>query len=138
MKKVIAQEHGFTLLEVLVALTIFAVGLLGIAGVQISSLNFNADSNTRSVATAIAQGELEEILAMDQADSVFSSSNADMVIDLDPNSAATTLAVPGGGSYSATWDVTTSDPIAGIARITVRVNGPDGRAVALTGYKRFI
>jgi type IV pilus assembly protein PilV len=121
-----------------VALTIFAVGLLGIAGVQISSLNFNADSNTRSVATAIAQGELEEILAMDQADSTFASTNLGMVRDLDPNSAATTLAVPGGGSYNATWDVETNTPISSIARITVRVNAPDGRAVALTGYKRFI
>jgi len=39
------NQTGFTLIEILVAITIFSVGLLAIAGLQISAINFNRGSN---------------------------------------------------------------------------------------------
>ena len=46
-----AQQQGFTLLEVLIALVIFSVGLLGIAGLQMTGMKQTHNSHLRSVAT---------------------------------------------------------------------------------------
>ncbi len=46
-----AQQQGFTLLEILIALVIFSVGLLGIAGLQMTGMKQTHNSHLRSVAT---------------------------------------------------------------------------------------
>lgn len=53
------RQHGFTLAEVLVTLAIFAFGMLGVAGMQLSSLGSMDGAQHRSVATLKA-GELAE------------------------------------------------------------------------------
>lgn len=53
------QQHGFTLLEVLVTLVIFAFGMLGVAGLQMVSLTNMDSAQNRSVATLKA-GEMAE------------------------------------------------------------------------------
>jgi type IV pilus assembly protein PilV len=45
------QEAGFTLLEILVAVVILSLGLLGLAGLQVSSLNNNQTAYYRSIAS---------------------------------------------------------------------------------------
>jgi type IV pilus assembly protein PilV len=45
---------GFTLVEVLIAMIILAVGLLGLAGLQATSLRNNQSAYNRSVATQLA------------------------------------------------------------------------------------
>jgi type IV pilus assembly protein PilV len=55
MKKPISQMMGgFTLLEILVALIILSVGLLGLAGLQASGLRSNHSGYLRSQATLLA------------------------------------------------------------------------------------
>lgn len=49
-------QQGFTLIEVLVALVIIAVGLLGIAGMQALSLNNTTIALNRSIAALQADG----------------------------------------------------------------------------------
>lgn len=46
--------HGFTLLEILVALVILSIGLLGLAGLHVSSMRGNNGSYLRAQATLIA------------------------------------------------------------------------------------
>ena len=133
MTAVTSNQRGFTLLEVLVALTIFAVGLLGIAGVQIRSMEFNAGANTRTVATAIAQGVLEDVLTRSPEDAVFKADSLlPNSVDLGDNAR-----VDGAGDFAAIWEVETNDPADRIARITVTVTGPQNRLVVLEGFKRF-
>jgi type IV pilus assembly protein PilV len=55
------KSSGFTLLEVLVSLIILAIGLLGIAGLQVTGLMNNNSSAQRSQATALAS-EFADIL----------------------------------------------------------------------------
>jgi type IV pilus assembly protein PilV len=47
-------QNGFTLLEVLVALVILSIGLIGLAGLQSASLKQNYNAYLRSQATALA------------------------------------------------------------------------------------
>ncbi len=48
-------SRGFTLLEILIAIVIFSIGLLGIAGLQVSGMRHTQGSQLR--ATAVSQAE---------------------------------------------------------------------------------
>jgi len=50
----IAIPKGFSLIEVLVALLVLSIGLLGLAALQTTSLKYNTDSYTRTQATLLA------------------------------------------------------------------------------------
>jgi len=55
------KQTGFSLIELLVSLVIFAVGLLSIAGLQMVSKRSNFESLQRTTASHIAYGLLEEM-----------------------------------------------------------------------------
>jgi type IV pilus assembly protein PilV len=52
-------EEGFSLVEVLVALTILAVGLLSLALLQVTAIKGNAGASKSTIATDLAQTKLE-------------------------------------------------------------------------------
>ena len=54
-------QHGFSLLELLVALLIFSVGMLAVAGLQSVSKQANFEGLQRTTASQIAYGLLEDI-----------------------------------------------------------------------------
>jgi type IV pilus assembly protein PilV len=57
------NQAGFTLIEVLVAVVIFAVGLLGLAGLQATGLKLNHSSMLRSQATLLGYDVLDAMRA---------------------------------------------------------------------------
>lgn len=57
------QQRGFTLVEVLVALVILSIGLLGLAGLQLSSLQASQQAYLRSQATVMGQDIIERMRA---------------------------------------------------------------------------
>jgi type IV pilus modification protein PilV len=59
MRHAARGEEGFSLIEVLVALTILAVGLLSLALLQVTAIKGNADASKSSIATDLAQTKLE-------------------------------------------------------------------------------
>jgi type IV pilus assembly protein PilV len=56
-----SYHHGFTMIEVLVALVILAVGILGVASLQGNALRFTHNAQLRSQAIAIAQDMVERL-----------------------------------------------------------------------------
>lgn len=54
-------EGGFTLIEVLVALLILAIGLLGLAALQTQGVRFNHDAAVRSQATSLAYDIIDKM-----------------------------------------------------------------------------
>jgi type IV pilus assembly protein PilV len=61
------HQTGFTLLEALIAFVILAVGLLGVAGLQIQSKQASYDAVQRSAALAIANDIVARIRSNDSA-----------------------------------------------------------------------
>ncbi len=51
---VMNKKSGFTLIEVLIAMVVLAIGLLGLAGLQVTSLKNNQSAYNRSQATQLA------------------------------------------------------------------------------------
>lgn len=59
----LGSNKGLTLIEVLVALTILAIGLLGVSLMQVMSITGNTFSREMAVATELAQDMLEKLQA---------------------------------------------------------------------------
>jgi len=58
-----ARQHGFTLLEVLIAVVVLSIGLLGLAGLQASGLAQNNTAYQRTQATLLAYDMLDRMRA---------------------------------------------------------------------------
>ncbi|HYA38598.1 MAG TPA: type IV pilus modification protein PilV [Candidatus Methylomirabilis sp.] len=64
MNKLKASTNcGFTLIEVMVALLILSIGLLGLAMLQATNLQFNTDAYTRTQATLLAYDIIDRMRA---------------------------------------------------------------------------
>ena len=61
MRRLRNNNSGFTLMEVLVAMLILSVGLLGMAALITGIINSNKLSNRISTATVLAQDKMEDI-----------------------------------------------------------------------------
>ncbi len=63
------KQQGITLIEVLVALVILSIGLLGIAGLQAQSMRMNHGAYVRTQAIIIA-GDIMDRLRIDRLDAL--------------------------------------------------------------------
>ncbi len=64
-KRLLLNNKGFSLLEVLLGITVFMIGMLGVTALNISSLKSNTYSGNLSEATLIASSKIEELMLMD-------------------------------------------------------------------------
>jgi len=98
-------QSGFTLIEVMIAMVVLAVGLLALGTMQIVSIRANAFSSEMTYSTMLAQQQLETLKNL-------SFSDADLTATT-PETPHTLPALPAvkGASYTVSWEVTdtTSD-----------------------------
>jgi type IV pilus assembly protein PilV len=71
-----SQQRGFSLLEMLVALVIFSIGLLAVAGLQTVSKQANFEGLQRTTASQIAHGLLEDIRMNGDAINIYRTTDA--------------------------------------------------------------
>ena len=104
------NERGFSLVEMLIAITLLAIGLLAVAGMQSTAINANSFANKLSTATALAQEVMEDLLARDSTAAIFQADTNDNVYDLDPDTAATSITITGAGTFTAAYDINADSP----------------------------
>ncbi len=75
------KQRGFSLIEVLVAILIFAVGLLGVASLQTTGLRLSKDSQSVGIAASLAGSMVDRI----RANTVSAGSCSKTVTDKDGN-----------------------------------------------------
>jgi len=62
MKRAIqSRADGFSLLEILIAIVVLSVGLLGLVGLQSSALQMNSSATSRSIATDYANAMIDKV-----------------------------------------------------------------------------
>ena len=99
------KEQGFTLVEILIAITIFAIGILGIASMQAWGLRGNASAVRHTQAATFAADRIEKLMMVDYADLANGSETQ--------------------GDYTISWTVSLDNPINNTATITVNVQWND-------------
>jgi len=107
-------SRGFTLIEVLIALGIFSIGIMAVGALQITSTN----SNTR------ARIHTEEYSwVVDQIERLTALSYDDAALDADANPHSVVQ-----GPYTVSWTVVDNAPVTGAKRIAVTVTGSHHQA----------
>lgn len=85
----IKGDKGFTLIEVLVALVILVIGLLGTLSLGITSINQNAYTRHLSRATTLAEEQLENLLLLPFNHPSLTDTDGDGYIGLDDEDSTT-------------------------------------------------
>jgi type IV pilus assembly protein PilV len=114
------NKKGFTLIEVLIGLVILAIGLLGIAGMQVSSVKGNFSSSNLTEATYIAKDRLEFLKNLPFSDGQLSTTTHP---DGSTNSST-------GIVFTRTYAVT--QDVSGFKTITYNVTWNEGVAHGVT------
>lgn len=109
--KVISNQKGFTLLELLIALVILAIGLLGLAGLQVAAIKGNVSGFKISTASAVAQQRIEELKVMD-------STSAALTAGAHP---ADGSVIVQGITYNRSYNIQDNTPVTGTSTITFTV-----------------
>jgi type IV pilus modification protein PilV len=112
------KESGFTLLEVMIALAILAVGLLAIATAQLYAMHRTGRSRHQTQALHLAQQQMEVFHSTPVASLPASGNDPTNPIDPDVNDGDVT-------TFTRSWVVQPNTPLAGITTITVTVSWVD-------------
>ncbi|WP_347902095.1 type IV pilus modification protein PilV [Pseudomonas purpurea] len=125
-------QDGMTLIEVLVALLILAVGLLGAAAIQLNALKYTDSSLMTSQASFIAYDMMDRIRANSAADYTVTpptSGNLNVARDQDLYDFTTNITSFGGPT--ATGSITLNQRV-----YTITIQWNDSRATGGSGSTR--
>jgi prepilin-type N-terminal cleavage/methylation domain-containing protein len=89
------SQKGFSLIELMIAIAIFSIGLLAVATMQVSAISGNAGARQITDALIMAEDQLENLMALPYASA-----------ELDP--ALNPHQIDAGG-YSMVWNVAMAD-----------------------------
>ncbi len=99
------REKGFTLIEVMVAMGIFAIGILAVASMEITASHSNRSARLRTEGVTLASERLENLISQGYASILDGSDN--------------------GGEIDLLWTVQDDTPIVNTKTITVTASWDD-------------
>ena len=114
------KQDGFTLIEVLIAVTIFAVGLLAIAAMQTSAIRMNSTGNRLTELSTCGIDKLERLMSLPYTDPQLGAGT-----QTDP-------VTPDG--YTVSWTVVPNIPTTNTSTITLTVAGK-GKTLQITSVR---
>jgi type IV pilus modification protein PilV len=91
----LTDDTGFTLIEILIAISIFAIGFLAVSSLQLSAGKSNRTASEITLAANIASDQMERLINLPSDDA-----------DLDP---AANPHSDSQGKYNIEWVVTNND-----------------------------
>jgi prepilin-type N-terminal cleavage/methylation domain-containing protein len=101
----ITAQAGMSMVEMLIAVVILAIGLLGLAELQVTAMKANSQSNVSVAAASLAQRVIESVAAMSSDDIIFDSGALNQTWPWSP------ITLEGAGAFNVTYSVRRSvDP----------------------------
>jgi prepilin-type N-terminal cleavage/methylation domain-containing protein len=113
--------EGFSMLEVLIAICILSIAIMGLASLQSRGIRGNDLGNRTSQAIALAQDKLEELINSGSGTSYPLAATAGTN---DPNNPIDETG-SAGGVFTRSWQIQDATPVNGSQTITVTVNWSD-------------
>ena len=101
-------ESGFTMIEALVALSLFGIGMLALMQLAPRASHSGNQAHMVSQAMSLAQAKVEELRALPETNGELAAGTHDDTADLS--------------GYLREWTVTDDTPITGMKQVTVRVS----------------
>ncbi len=101
--KILREDTGFTLLEVVTALAIFSIGIVALYGIQTMTISQNYKANRIITADTWASEKIEDFIALDYGDVADGN-------EISPD-----------GVYTVTWTVIEDVPLPNTKTIRVVV-----------------
>jgi type IV pilus assembly protein PilV len=135
-KKRIKEQGGFTLIEVLIGLSILTVGILAVATMQISAIRGNHFSDNTTTALILAEQKMEDLLNRDFNDPALTNTEP-----ANDNNLGSTETIDHEelleGTFRRIWNIDDDNPYMDDKTITVTVTWrQDKHKVFLTSIKR--
>ena len=124
METVFRTEKGFTILEVLIAISVLSIGILAVASMQVSAMWGNNFAARQTEGTTIALDRMEKLLSLSYQAADLSSGN-----HTDPN--------PPNG-YSIVWNVEDDTPLNNSKQVRVTVKWSSHGAQKAFSVERII
>lgn len=124
--KQLKRSDGFTLVEILVALSIFTFAVLGLAAGTVSITRTNHNSHLNAAAINLAQAKLEELRAM--KNTVFTALSCPSYT----TSGCSDTQIASGLTFTRSWMITANSPAAGMNKIDVKIDWTDYTNQSLT------
>ena len=110
----VATEKGFTLSEVLVAIVVLSLGLLGLGSMHLAAIQVNTIASRLTQATTLAQDRAEQLMALPYDNAMLADTTAPGTFTSYPDNLA-----PEG--YTISWRVDTDSPSVGVKTINIFV-----------------
>lgn len=145
------NQQGFSLVELLVALSILTIGLLATVTMQGMALTANSTANKNSTSTAISEQIMDDLMSTDvrigtPGYTTFTTNGTTFAYNRFPpyngsNATIITYSVPGVGTYRADYTIRTNWPAQNISEVSLQVYITDSRGVekkvpmTLVGHK---
>jgi type IV pilus assembly protein PilV len=128
------KDQGFTLLEVIVAISIFSVGLLGVAAMQTSAIRGNFSAGRLTEANTFAMDKLEELMGLPYTDPWLEADGNFPGVD-----AAGNTHQQNADGFTVRWNITdgtaaSDTPVPGNKLIQITVTGR-GKTLRLVSLK---
>ncbi|MEA1867989.1 MAG: prepilin-type N-terminal cleavage/methylation domain-containing protein [Thermodesulfobacteriota bacterium] len=135
------NEKGFILIEILIAITVFAVGILAVGSMQITAIKGNSFAKELTKASILAQDRMEKLISLTYADELNNETNDNGVSGLDDTDTTADhkdTNNPVDGKYNICWNIAKNSPINNTETIKVIITWTYGNAqktIFLTSMK---
>jgi type IV pilus assembly protein PilV len=140
-----SNENGFTLIEVIVAISILTFGILAIASMQISSIRGNSFASGTTEGTTLAGDELERLMTLPWDNPLLQDTDGDAAAGLndtdfddDPTTQDDADHQASEDSYTIYWNIADDTPITNIKTLNITVTWMDHGAQKSVSLQRVI
>lgn len=135
---IMKKQSGFTLIEVLVALAVFSVGILAVAAMQVMAIRGSSYSNHLTEAVNVAGDRMETLMNLQYTSTVTDPLLQELFVDgpagLDSEGVAADQQLPpfvsesSNVTYNVSWNIAPNVPVAGSMTVRVIVTWTEGGA----------